>query len=297
MAVPVREQVRAGDVNRSAADVPAAHAPPHAALPAAEPSRAERARRTAYRGRFAVLYAVLAAIAGAAIATTVVLVGRGSPAPAPPWSEWQPVGSAERRLAQIADHVPRPYRLPSGNQLVSAVAGPPSAPAADGTLVQMRFILVHPHTARGESEASDVEVVDAGSTVMFILCGVGGRSCAIGEGTPTPERHALLRREALELALYSFKYLDDIGSVVVLLPPRPDQQTATAVFLERGDVGRELSRPVAETFTAPVVPDVGAIPAEELSTIDRITRPRLYSYQYDSAQDGSPMMILAPALG
>ena len=289
--------VRADDVNRSAADVAAAKPAAQAALPVAEPSRAERARRTAYRGRFAVLYVVLAAVAGAAIGTTIVLAGRGSPAPAPPWSDWQPVGSAERRAAQIADRVSGGYRLESGNQLVSAVAGPPSAPAPDGTLVRMRAILVRPQTSRGQAEADDVQVIDAGNTLSFVLCGAGGRSCAIGEGTPTPERLSLLRREALELALYSFTYVDDAGSVVVVLPPSSDDQPPLAVFLERSDVGPELSRPLSETLTAPVVPDIGGIPAEEQSAIERITRPRLYYYQYDSAQDGSPLMILTPALG
>jgi hypothetical protein len=294
MAGTVREE----DVNRSATDVPAPTQPPaRAALPAAEPSRAERARRSVYRGRFAFLYVVLAAIAGAAIATTVVLVSRGGPAPAPPWAEWEPVGSAERRVAQIADRVPRAYRLESGSQLVSAVPGPPSAPAADGTLVRIRAIIVRPQTSRGQAEASDVDVVDARDSMMFILCGVGGRSCAIGEGTPTPERQALLRREALELALYTFKYVEGVGSVIVLLPQDNPRLPPTAVFLERSDVSGELSRPLGETLTAPIVPDIGGIPADELSTIDRVTRPRLYSYQYDSAQDGSPIMILTPALG
>jgi hypothetical protein len=290
MARPVR------DMNRSAADPPAGQLPAGAALPAAEPSRAERARRTAYRGRFAVLYVVLAAIAGAALATTVILVGRGSPAPAPPWSEWQPEGSAERRVAQIADHVARPYRLPSGNQLVSAVGGPPSAPL-NGALVRMRFILVGPQTARGQQEADDVRAVDANGAVSYVLCGVGGRSCAIGEGPPSAERQALLRREALELALYTFKYVDDVSSIVVLLPQDNPQLPPTAVFLERSNVSAELSKPLEETLTAPIVPDIGGIAADELSTIDRLTRPHLYSYQYDVAQDGSPMMVLTPALG
>ncbi len=83
---------------------------------------------------------------------------------------------------------------------------------------------------------------------------------------------------------------------MVLLPPRPDQQIATAVFLERSDVSAELSRPLADTLTAPTVPAIGEIPADEQATIDRITRPRLYTYQYDSAQDGSPLMVLTPAL-
>lgn len=285
------------DVNRSATDVPARRSPAQGALPVAQPSRAERARRTAYRGRFAVLYVVLAAIAGAAVGTTVVLVSKGSPAPAPPWSDWQPEGSAERKVAQIADHVARPYRLPSGNQLVSAVGGPPSAPTADGTLVRMRFILVGPQTARGQAEADDVRAVDAGSAISYVLCGVGGRSCAIGEGSPSPERQALLRREALELALYTFKYADDVSSVAVLLPQDNPQVPPIAVFFERSNLSAELSEPLGDTLTAPIVPDIGGISADELTSIDRLTRPHLYSYQYDSAQDGSPMMVLTPALG
>jgi hypothetical protein len=285
------------DVNRSATDVPSGRPQAQGALPVAQPSRAERARRTAYRGRFAVLYVILAAIAGAAIGTTIILVGRGSPAPAPPWSDWQPEGSGERRIAQIADHVARPYRLPSGNQLVSAVGGPPSAPAQDGTLVRMRFILVGPQTARGQEEADDVTALDANGAVSYVLCGVGGRSCAIAEGEPSPERQALLRREALELALYTFKYVDGVSSVVVLLPQDNPQLPPTAVFLERPSVSTELSQPLRETLPAPIVPDIGGIAADELTTIDRLTRPHLYSYQYDSAQDGSPMMVLTPALG
>jgi len=288
----------AGDVmSTSATDAPPASS---GAVPTTVPgrpeSRADRARRLAYRRRFSALYFVLAVVAGTAVGAFVVLVGRGSPAPAPAWADWQPTGSAERRVAQISDHVARTYRFPDGDQLASAVSGPPSAPTADGTLVRMRAIFVRPQTARGQAEASDVDVVDARNSMMFILCGIGGRGCALTKGDLTPERHALLRREALELALYTFRSIGDVSSVVVLLPPRPDQQIATAVFLERSDVSAELSRPLRDTLTAPTTPGVGEIPVDEQATIDRITRPRLYTYQYDSAQDGSPLMVLTPAL-
>ena len=73
----------------------------------------------------------------------------------------------------------------------------------------------------------------------------------------------LLRREALELALYSFRYLDGIESTLVLLPPRADGQAATAVFVERGDVRAELNRPLDQTLTAPLAPGVGEIQADE----------------------------------
>jgi hypothetical protein len=286
----------ADDVKRSAAEVSAPANPGRSALPAETASRAERARRTVYRGRFAIFYVLLAGVAGAAIGATIVLVGRGSPAPAPPWSDWQPVGSAERRAAQIADRVPDPYRLPSGNQLATVTfVGPPQVTTPDGTMYQVRAIAIQPNTTGGRAEADDIDSFTTSGTVMYTLCGLGKR-CSIAEGEPTPARLTLLRREALELGLYTFKYVDDVNSVVVLLPPRPDGKAATAVFLERGDVRDVLRRPLDQTLTAPIVPGVGEISAEELRVIERETRPRLYQYGYLQAQDGSWIMVLAPVL-
>ena len=44
-------------------------------------SRAERARRTAYRSRFAAVYVVLAAVVGVAVGSFIVLASREDPPP------------------------------------------------------------------------------------------------------------------------------------------------------------------------------------------------------------------------
>lgn len=287
----------ADDVRRSAADAPAVPAPIQAALPAAGLSRAERARRSAYRGRFTILYVLLAGVAGVAIGTTLVLVGRGSPAPAPPWSDWEPTGSGERKAAQIADHVSDPYRLPSGAQLGTVTyTGPPTVTGPDGTSFQVGAIAVRPDTTGGAAEEDDIDAFNANATVMYTLCGLGS-NCSITEAKASPERSALLRREALELSLYTLKYVEGVESIVVLLPPRPDGQAATAVFIERADVRSQLGRPLDQTLTAPLVPGVGEIEPDELRAVERITRRRLYVYSYLQAQDGRPVMVLGPALG
>jgi hypothetical protein len=285
----------ADDVRRSSANAPAVATASQTALTVAAPSRAERARRTAYRGRFALLFVLLAATAGAAIGTAVVLVGRDAPPPAPPWSDWEPVGSPERRVAQIADHITDPYRLPSGKQLATATYSGLPTVTVQGAVSPVGAIAVQADASGGAAEADDIDAYDARKTVMFTLCGLGQR-CSIAEGAATPERAALLRREALELGLFTFKYVDSVDTVVVLLPPRPDGQVATTVFLERGDVRSELARPLAETLTAPLTPGVGEIANDELRAIDRITRSRLYQYGYLQAQDGSFVMVLEPAL-
>ena len=259
-------------------------------------TRAERARRDAYRSRFSAFYVVLAVIAGIGVGALLVLVGRGSPAPAPAWSAWEPTGSTERRAAQIGDHVGDQYRLPSGKALVAVTyAGVPTVTGPDGSNFQVRAIAVRPDTTAGRAEASDVDTLNAQNTVMYTLCGLGN-ACSIPEGKASIARGQLLRREALELALYSFRYIDGIDSTLVLLPPRADGKVATAVFVERSDVGRELGQPLDQTLTAPLTPGIGEIQADEQRVIDRTTRSRLYEYSYLQAQDGSPVMVLTPAL-
>ncbi len=259
-------------------------------------SRSERARRLAYRNRFAAFYVVLAILAGAGVGALLVLVGRGSPAPAPAWSAWEPTGSVERRAAQIGDHVGDQYRLPSGKPLVAVTyAGPPVVTGPDGSSFQVRAIAVQPDTTAGRAEADDISTVNANGTVMYTLCGLG-TACSIAEGKASQARGQLLRREALELALYSFHSLDGINSALVLLPPRADGKAATAVFVEEGDVRGELTRPLDQTLTAPLTPGVGEIQPDEQRVVERATRSRLYEYSYLQAQDGSPIMLLKPAL-
>ena len=263
---------------------------------ALDETRADRARRLAYRSRFAAFYVLLAIVAGAGVGTLLVLVGRGSPAPAPAWSAWEPTGSVERRSAQIGDHVGDQYRLPSGKALVAVTyAGTPTVTGPDGASFQVHAIAVRPDTTAGRAEADDIDTLNAQGTVMYTLCGLG-KACSIAEGKPSEARGQLLRREALELALYSFRYLDGIESTLVLMPPRADGQVATAVFLERGDVRAALDQPLDATLTAPLTPGVGEIEAEEQRVIDRATRSRIYEYSYLQAQDGSPIMVLSPSV-
>src|SRR5688572_28665115 len=115
-------------------------------------SRADRARRLAYRSRFAAFYVLLAVVAGAGVGSLLVLVGRGSPAPASAWSAWEPTGSVERRSAQIADHVGDQYRLPSGKALVAITyVGPPTVTGPDGSSFRVPAIAVRPDTTAGRA--------------------------------------------------------------------------------------------------------------------------------------------------
>lgn len=259
-------------------------------------TRADRARRLAYRSRFAAFYVLLAIVAGVGVGTLLVLVGRGSPAPTPAWSAWEPSGTAEQRAAQIAEHVSNVYRLPSGAALVAVTyQGPPIGTLDGATAQSVRAIAVRPDTTAGRADANDITTIDARNTVQYSLCGLG-RNCSIA-GKPSDARTQLLRREALELALYSFHYVDGIDSTLVLLPRRADGQEATAIFLTKNDLRRELSQPLEQTLTAPLAPGVGEIAADEQAAINRATKSRLFEYGWLQSQDGTLVMVLAPVLG
>jgi hypothetical protein len=261
------------------------------------PPREERARLSGYRRRFAMIYLALALIAGVGLGALIVLVSRPESGPPPVWSAWEPNGSETARVRQIADHVAKAYRTPEGDQLVVALAGPPTVTAGGETTnpIPIRAIAVRPDTSRGQAEEDDIEIHDAANSMQFVLCGLGD-ACAIDGGEASQARHSLLRREALELALYTFKYLDGIDSVTVFLPPPPGGESpATAVFLRRGDVKQELSRPLRRTMS-PGAPPLGEIPAGELQTLNRITLPRLYQFEYTQAQDLSAVLVLDPVV-
>jgi hypothetical protein len=267
--------------------------------PDATESREERARKSGYRSRFGAIYFALAIDAGAGVGSLVVLLARPDAAPAPAWSTWKPTGSETAKARQIADHVSKQYRLANGQQLSVALVGPPQVTASDGQAVNVpvRAIAVLPDTSTGQQEDSDVSVINAEGSLQFVLCGLG-ENCSITSGEPSEARHALLRRQALELALYTFKYVDGVDSITVFLPPRPDAQqtqaTPTAVFLPKKDVRDELDRPLSKTLTTATTPGIGEMQPTELGTVNRITRPRLYGYQYQQAQDGSAVLVLSP---
>ncbi|MGZ4416150.1 MAG: hypothetical protein ACXVRZ_17500, partial [Gaiellaceae bacterium] len=123
-------------------------------------------------------------------------------------------------------------------------------------------------------------------------CGLG-TSCAIASGTPSVERGQRVRREILELALYTFKYAAGIHNVIAFMPPQAGKQAKYVVYLRSSDLADELKQPLATTLGANV-PLPKAIPAREAHAIDTTTGPRLYSFGVAQAPQGDLVFVLAP---
>ena len=102
-------------------------------------SRSDRARRSAYRSRFAGVYIVLAAVVGVAVGSFIVIAGTEPPQEAAAWSDWQPSGSSSARLNQIAvprlarvqEHERRQTRKRARQPAAGHVAGRVGEPAPD----------------------------------------------------------------------------------------------------------------------------------------------------------------------
>jgi hypothetical protein len=271
--------------------------------PATVETRADRSRRGAYRYRFAAIYFVLAALVGGAIGASIVLISRDTPPPTK-WSSFEPDGSSVARIRQIADHVARGYR-DGTHQLVFAdgsrpVFNVPGQAGSSPSEIDVSTIAVLADTSKGQAEEGDYDTYDADSAVSYKLCG-GGANCSIAGGTPSTARLQLLRREALELALYTFKYVNGVDSVVVFLPPPPptadgQQQSSGALFLRKSQIEDELHVPLARTLS-PQPPPIGGMSTLESGVVDRLTRANLYAFNHQPFADGSLYLILSPSTG
>jgi hypothetical protein len=263
----------------------------------AKPSRAD----TPFRSRFGLMLGALLGLGIAALAIgAAVYVGTSNGNGAPSgWSGWKPTADdGEKAAAQIATHVGRKYRLADGNQIVGVQGGPLEIDAL-GLTVPLEIAM------KTAPQGGDIDFIK-GNGLLYTLNGLGPKGSVRG-GKPSEERHLLLRREALELALYTFRYIDDVDLVVALLPPAPPDKpkakkgataaTATeekptqALFFRPGDLEPQLEIPLGATIP-PQTPRPETIAAAEARRIDALTRGNLFLASFQQGQDQKAYLVL-----
>lgn len=242
-----------------------------------------KSRRTAYSGRFMLAYALVALSFGGVIALFAFLVSQQEE---PRWSNFQPKGQGIERAQDIANHVGRMYR--EGGETIAAVDAQP--PVVESTLVDS-IAIARPPSARVGGGVQRLE--SAEGAIVYVFCGLG-RRCSI-PGTPTPERALLLRRESLELALYTFKYMDDVDSVVTLLPPVG--QTNTAGYFKRSHVSGVLERPLYKTLPARGPFDSQGDISEDAQKAEQLTDGRFFQSGFQQLPNGRALLVLTKPSG
>jgi hypothetical protein len=251
--------------------------------PAVAPERAGDAEEAPYQSRFQLLFGVLLGVGLAAIAATVLVLSGGArhsdnDVGAATWAPWQPTApNGLDAVKQIADHVGQRYTLPSGNQMV-AVRG--------GNLDFAQLPLTIVVQQNGQENVFDQD------GVLYNMCGLG-KNCSIKEGKPTQARGVVTRREALELALYTFRYIKNVNQVLVILPPKAGSKPSYAMFYQRGEVGASLKRPLSATLPGPP-PVPPSVPKATQDAINQLTLPNLFSFIPREGADAHVYLILTP---
>jgi len=241
-----------------------------------------------YDLRFRVIYAGLAVVAVAAVASFAVLVAKPSHHTSTPWSTWKPTsGTTTAMSAEIAQHVAHKYRLNAGgSQLVAIIPSKPTVTSGT-TNIAIKAIAI-----RGAAKSPNgIEVLGSNKTEMFNFCGLG-LHCSIVGGKATTLRGRLIRREALELALYTFKYVSGIDSIIAFMPPQPGKDASAVLFLQKQDFKDALSRPLVQTLKLTEPPLPTQPDAAEGTTIDALTLPSLFSYELQALQTGGAALVL-----
>lgn len=271
-----------------------------------------------HAGKFRAALALLIGLAIGAVAVAVVILTTGSKGGSSvPWSAWKPSDSGNLGAQEIADHIAPLYRISGTSQLaVVTVTNLGSSSAAAAASVA--------GTGPGGSGSTGLQIAVrpdpnssalsllSGNTIAYNLCGVGSSNCSIGVGTPSTNRLLLLRREALELALYTFKYISGTDNVVAILPPghttqsctglcpKPNQRATTkpiniALLFLHDELTPWLDQPLAATLPEPFPPTVDQVAsAPEAPLVEQITARGLFTQSIEQAQDGSSLMVLNP---
>ena len=232
-----------------------------------------------YAPRFQFMTGALVAVGIAAlVGITIAIVGIPPKHEGPAWSSWKPTSGGLQGATEIASHIAGAYR-DQGRQLVKVDANDISYKGIP-LLVAMR---------KSAEEGGAIQVHDE-KGVLYQMCGLGV-NCQIDSGKPSKERMLLLRREGLELALYSFRYLKDVKQVVVLIPATPGKAQTIALYFSRDELRPELDRPLTSSLlpTAPTTKTVTLSPDARL--VDQTTNPYLFSLMGSSFNDRGYLVL------
>jgi hypothetical protein len=252
----------------------------------------EPARRgpAPFRSRFGFAWGALVGIAVSAAAALALLVTaprESGPPLAANWSPWQPETARMVEGAQdIADHIGLQYKLDGGEQLVSIR----SSSLEIGE--QEIGVAVRP-------SGGDLQFLE-GDGLLFFLNGLGPNG-RMPTGKPSMKR-GLLMREALELALYSFRYLEDVTMVAVLLPQTADQAEANAggaaaapqtnaIFFRPGDLLDQLRVPLEQTLS-PRTPSPSTMTKAEAARVDSLTLRNLFLASIQPLESDQSYLVL-----
>ena len=249
--------------------------------------------KAVHGGRFMIGYMVIVLMVGAALVTLAFMSRDSSESATSSAVGGVPVKeNGFQRAREIATEVARQYRGANGEQIVAVTAQPGEVSGLPLQYIALRHGRNQPLTE------GDVSVVEPGQTALYSFCGLAGeQNCAL-PGEATPQRLMLLRREAVELSLYTFKFLPEIQTVVSLLPPVPrgeGQPPQTfAIYFQRRHLETVLGEPITKTLPERPPFAEGDIAQGEAEMINRLTETRLFTSSFEQLPTQGVILNLSP---
>jgi len=235
------------------------------------------------RRRFKLAYGVLAIALVAAVVGFVLLLTRGQSRTeaTESWAAWKPNDAGLLGAREIGHTVSAQYKTADGQQLAAVQEHLPEVQGLHLETIGVRRLL-----DTGQIDPY-IGLFGTDRTLIYAFCGLRA-NCAVGD-TSSPSQ--LLRREALELSLYAFKYLKGVDQVVSLV-----QGTSTggptAVFLRRSQLSSELESPLRNTLPLSTPPHEGATDDREAAVIDALTLQNTFPAHFEPLPDGDAILVL-----
>jgi hypothetical protein len=235
----------------------------------------------ATKHHFRLAYGVLALAFWLSVAGFVVLITREHHDKSVAWSTWRPHAQGLLGAHEIAQRLSPAYRSQNGTQLAVVQE---QLPIYQGTRVAA--VGVRRLAPTGQISPY-IGLFNTDRTLIYAFCGLEA-NCSL-PGTSSSVEQQSVRREALELSLYAFKYLKNVDQVVSLVQTVKDGGTS-AIFLRKSDLKAELAHPLKATLPLSK-PPLGS-DRREAATIDELTRSNTLPAHFEALPDGDSILVL-----
>ena len=240
---------------------------------------AVKRRAGTYSGRFALVQLLVMILSAGLLALFAVLISRSDSHRA--WSTYKPKGHETIARAQNMANYVAP-RYVSGGIPIAVVQAQPLV-YKDAVVDGIAFMRT---AAQGVGSATS-QFETASKTMLYVFC---GSAAGCGLANTGEDVLPLLRRESLELALYTFKYWPDTKSVAILLPANKKQ--SPAFLFRRRKLTKELSKPLAATLPNRDQVTVSSLTQDEVATIQRLTEGSIYLSRFQQTGNGHTLLLL-----
>jgi hypothetical protein len=232
---------------------------------------------------FRLAYAVLALAFWLSLAGFVVLHPRPKHSKSVAWSSWRPSTEGLTGAHQIALRIAPRYKDTNGAQLAAVQEHGPQVQGLRLEAIGVRRL------NEGGQINPYIGLFRTNKTLIYAFCGLQQNCAMQGESTDLQQR--AVRREALELSLYAFKYLKDVDQVVSLVQSVKDGGTS-AVFLRKSQLEPELEHPLRDTLPLAAPPSAATHDPKEAAVIDALTLPNTFPAHFEPLPDGDAILVL-----